>query len=450
MRILQPWARALCVVALAVAVLAPAWGGPDRTGAAATPRDVALKTADRLTIAATFYPAAQPGGPGVVLLPMYKSDRRAWARLIKPLRVRGVSVLAIDPRGHGLSAKQGRKDLGARVAKRDTKIFKAMHKDAVAAVRWLAKDGGCDAEKIVLVGASVGSAVAIDTASRHPKEVAAVVAMSPVAKTLGLDTLAKLKGVPAETPLLLLVHREEVELGADQIVEARPEARLVVYDEACPPEAGQARGWANGTRMFRRLPLVEQTIASFVVAATGSEAENVVLDGIVTAEGPHVDPWAEAVDVGLPGAKGSVRAFRVGRRILFGGTVPPEVGGLRFEVQTGAEAEDGSTDLALGPPQILVVDLGTGSVAWTWGGMGSVPNFPGMGGAPLFGKTVPVLRVVRSSDGTTFEGEWFIPRFGEDCDGIRLFVGFAPTPPPRPRGGMVSGSPQHAVNLPTR
>jgi pimeloyl-ACP methyl ester carboxylesterase len=381
---------------------------------------------------------------------MYGSDRKAWSPLVKHLTARGISVLAIDLRGHGGSAKQAKADLAPRVQKRDPKLFAEMHQDALAAVKWLAKDGKCDAKRIALVGASVGCSIAIDTAGRNPGDVAAVLCMSPGAAYLGMDTLAHLKKFPAATPLLLLVHKGEIDAGAQKIADARPATRLVVYDDAAPSDAGSDKAWAHGTKLFGRVPLVEQTVASFVAAGTGSKTEDVVLDGIV-AEGAGADPWDQAMGVAIPGSEGTVRAFRVGRRILFGGTAPLDLGGLRFEVQSGGLSGAGGSLDIVGPLQVVGVDLKTGKPAWSWGGMGSVPNFPGMEDAPLFGKTRPVLRVVRGAEKLTFEGEWFVPAMGDEEGGrVKLVIAFDRELHPGPSNGMMDSNVQHAVDLPSR
>ena len=413
-------------------------------------KDVTIATADGMQIAATHWAAKEPGGAGVVLLHMFGSDRKAWGPVVKHLTARGVAVLAIDMRGHGGSAKQGKTDLAPRVQKRDPKLFAEMHRDAFAAVQWLAKEGKCDAKRIALVGASVGCSVAIDTARQHPADVAAVLCMSPGANYLGLDTLAHIKTFPATTPLLLLVHRAEIPAGAQKIADARPATQILVYDDAAPADAAADKMWAHGTKMFGRLPLVEQTVASFVAARTGSKSEDVVLDGVVL-DGESADPWSEAAVVAKPGSSGTVRAFRVGRRVLFGGTAPAGTGGLRFEVQTGAGGDGANIEgvPVLGPSQVVGVDLATGRWAWSWGGMGSAPRFPGM--EPLFGQTHPELRVVRTDEKITFEGEWFVPAMGDaEKSQVRLVVVFDETLHPGPQNGGMTANPQHSVEVPSR
>jgi hypothetical protein len=222
----------------------------------------------------------------------------------------------------------------------------------------------------------------------------------------------------------------------------------VVYDDTAPADAANDKMWAHGTKMFGRLPLVEQTVASFVAAKTGSKTEDVVLDGVVE-EGEGADPWQEAVDVARPGSEGTIHAFRVGRRVLFGGTAPADFGGLRFEVQSGPRPKDDVPFAMSGPPQVVGVDLKTGKPAWSWGGMGSMPSFPGTDA--MFGKTRPVLRVVPAGDKVTFEGEWFVPAWGDEATNqVRLVVLFDHELHGGSQNGAMDANPQFAVELPPR
>lgn len=404
-------------------------GSPAKT-ALPEKKDVSLKTSDGMTIAGTLWPAAKPGAPGVVLLPMYKSDRTAWEPALKAFRDRGFAVLAIDMRGHGASAKQGKTDLAPLVEKRDPKLFAAMHEDAFAAVRYLAGEAKCDPKRIAIAGASVGCSVAMDTAARHPADVAAVACLSPGAAYLGLDSLAHVKKLAPAMPLLLMVHRGEIGAGAQQLADARPGTTLLVLDDAAPADVGADRMWAHGTKMFGRVSGADLAVASFLAARTGSK-EDVVLDGIVAAaDAPGADPWEKATSVGS--GDGEAWAIRVGRRILFGGRTGPATGGLRFEVQTGEEMVRPGL---VGPAQFVALDLKTGEVAWKWGGMPTIPGLPASDA--MFGATLPAVRVVRTEAATTFEGEWTIPTFTGESPIILLEIRFDETLSPRPTNGSV-------------
>lgn len=382
------------LVAAAAAALAPAASAQE----AADGKDVVVTTDDGLKLAATWWDAPGENGPGAVLLHMYRSDRSAWSRLIPHLRTRGVDVLAIDLRGHGGSAKQGEADLAPRVIERDEKLFAEMHRDAAAAVRWLVKEGKCDAKRVALVGASVGCSVAIDAAARHPDEVAAVACLSPGAKYLGLDTVAHAKTYPAKAPLLLLSHQTELEAGAEKVRDAVAGSRLVVYDDAPPAGLEGSPMWAHGTRMFDHLPLVEQTVASFVAAKLGSAKDTVVLDGELSQP-----EWPDDVP-------GEVFAYRVGNRVAFGGR------GVQGVLLVAKWREKGAADK---PWQLEMagLDLGKRRVAWR-----------------LAGPDDPEVRIV---DGT-YEGEWILGK-GAARDDAAIEVKFGATAtadvPPDPKSG---------------
>ena len=65
-------------------------------------KDVDITAADGTRIKGTYWAAAKPG-PGVVLLHMCNSQRKAWSNLGSQLAARGIHALAIDARAPGES-----------------------------------------------------------------------------------------------------------------------------------------------------------------------------------------------------------------------------------------------------------------------------------------------------------------------------------------------------------
>ena len=59
------------------------------------PRDVDIAAPDGITLKATYYAAAKPG-PGVLLLHMCNSNRRAWEPVGRQLSAAGIGALALD------------------------------------------------------------------------------------------------------------------------------------------------------------------------------------------------------------------------------------------------------------------------------------------------------------------------------------------------------------------
>jgi alpha-beta hydrolase superfamily lysophospholipase len=70
--------------------------------AQAQKREVDLKAADGTVLKATYFSAGKPG-PGIVLLHMCNSQRKAWSHLGESLAARGFHTITIDYRGFGES-----------------------------------------------------------------------------------------------------------------------------------------------------------------------------------------------------------------------------------------------------------------------------------------------------------------------------------------------------------
>jgi alpha-beta hydrolase superfamily lysophospholipase len=141
--------------------------------------EVVFTAADGQPLSGLLGRGAEQNGAGVVLLPMYRQTKESWGPLLTVLNRRGFTTLALDLRGHGDSrmAPDGA-DLSRQVAGRDPGLFNKMHLDAEAALRYLSGQGVA-AERIGLVGASVGGSVAIDTITRGKVPVRAAVVMTP-------------------------------------------------------------------------------------------------------------------------------------------------------------------------------------------------------------------------------------------------------------------------------
>lgn len=99
------------------------------------------------------------GPRGVVLLHQRGGNLCGWWEYATELAQAGFHVLAIDYRNSAFS-ERGEADLT---------------RDALAAVEWLKAAG---AERVVLVGASLGAATAMVTVGRHPDAVSGLVALS--------------------------------------------------------------------------------------------------------------------------------------------------------------------------------------------------------------------------------------------------------------------------------
>lgn len=225
------------------------------------PQRAEFATSDGVTIVGDFYPAGgEAGAPLAILLHMYRSNREAWKPLVGPLHDAGFAVLAIDLRGHGESVHPEGMHLAERVKQRDPGLFNAMHLDAEAAAEWGRKQAGVDPEKLVLVGASVGCSVALDTASRDAR-VDGVVCLSPGTNYLGVDSVEDIKATRS-VPILLLSEEKE-RAAVDELAKLAANAQGEVV----------GTGEHHGTNMLGNVAGLEQKIVEFLKRAVTAPAD---------------------------------------------------------------------------------------------------------------------------------------------------------------------------------
>ncbi len=172
-------------------------------------RDVALRTADGLTLGAWYVPATAPGvGVSVLVAPGNAGDRSMRAGLAAALAARGMSVLLLDYRGYGGNPGD------------PTEAGLAL--DVRAARSYLVEDLEVPPERLVYFGESLGAAVVTELATEYPP--AGLVLRSPFTELA--DVAAK--HYPFLPVRLLLKDRYPV---AEQIRRVRVPT-LVVYGSA--------------------------------------------------------------------------------------------------------------------------------------------------------------------------------------------------------------------------
>ncbi len=268
------------VAAAALASAAVCLGAAPTSKPSAAQR-VTFDTEDGVLIVGDYCaPTAKAGerAPIAILLPMETSDRSAWGPLVAPLRAAGFAVLAIDLRGIGESVEPKGLRLREKLEKRDSKLFRAMHKDVAAAYGWLAKQGNLDAARFVLVGAGLGASVAMDYASRD-RSVDAIVCLSPATGYGGLDSAAHIARCQPRAVLLVAARAESD--AASLFQRAAPKATLRIVDE---PEGNAGAAAAHGIDLLGKARDLERTIVGFLGQAAGrpgGEPVVATLDGEV-------------------------------------------------------------------------------------------------------------------------------------------------------------------------
>lgn len=163
------WAGALAL--LAAALLAPARhaaGADDPKDKPLPPEEVTLRTADDVTIAATFY-ASKLGRKAVpvILLHAAKGNRGDFEPLALLLQRAGHAVMAVDLRGHGDSPRPGGRVGDLRPADYEAIVEPGGDLETVKKFL-LAKNnaGELNIEKLCVVGIELGAVVALNWAAR--------------------------------------------------------------------------------------------------------------------------------------------------------------------------------------------------------------------------------------------------------------------------------------------
>jgi pimeloyl-ACP methyl ester carboxylesterase len=165
----QSWVIALLLVA-STALARECNAADEAKDKLPPPEDVSFKTADGVTIAATFYPSPSKQGRKtvpVILLHAWKGNRGDFEALALKLQRAGHFVIAPDLRGHGDSSRPAGRVGELRPA--DYMAIVEPGGDLETIKRFLiAKNnaGELNIEKLCLVGVEMGSVMALNWAAR--------------------------------------------------------------------------------------------------------------------------------------------------------------------------------------------------------------------------------------------------------------------------------------------
>ncbi len=229
---------------------------------------VTFSATDGFTLTADYYPPSkkQTGdAPFVILLHMYRSDRKAWQPLIEPLREADFAILALDLRGHGESATTETRDA---VEKRDPEVFKKMQDDLRGAYDWLVTQPRIDRARFALVGASIGCSLALRYAA-DDCSVDAIVCLSPGLNYMQIDSAGDIRQLGGRH-VLMLATPDERDAPYTLKQRAAQEVDVQIYD-------GHK---AHGTNMFGAVPEMEPTIVNFLRRAVGEPSAAIVVGSI--------------------------------------------------------------------------------------------------------------------------------------------------------------------------
>jgi dienelactone hydrolase len=211
-----------------------------------------MTTKDGYHVAAWYWPPSLKLAPGVLLLHQRGKDKSSWGRFPELLTKQGYAVLAIDLRGHGeTTGPDGKRGSVNALTDAD---YMAMLNDVSAADDFLHKQKGVDADRIGIIGASIGANLAIMylAGDRH---VRTAVCLSPGLDFRGLKPMEYMKKVD-KRPLYLIASKgdEYSAKTADELSRAgTPDG---------PKSLRLFQGNEHGTDLLRANEGLAQTIAS--------------------------------------------------------------------------------------------------------------------------------------------------------------------------------------------
>ncbi len=220
-------------------------------GVPAGARTAWLTTVDGYKVGAWFWPAGgKKAAPSIILLHQRGKDKSSWGDFPAQLVAEGFAVIAIDLRGHGQTTDPSGQSIPLN-SLRDSD-YQAMLNDVGAAHAYLAQQKGVDADRVGIIGASIGANLALLYAAQD-RRVRTVVALSP-----GLD-YKSLKPLPVMGPLdkrpLFLIASKGDKYSID-CIQALASAAL----KDAPVSMRVFDGSAHGTDIFAAQPGLDMTI----------------------------------------------------------------------------------------------------------------------------------------------------------------------------------------------
>lgn len=151
------------------------------------PEAVTFETADKIPLSGTLYLSKDAAAPLLILVHRFRGERAEWDGLTRRLAAakRRFTVLSFDLRGHGASRSSSGKTTidWSTMGPKDVPRFVD---DVHAAVNYAAQRTKNESPRAVLVGSSLGAAIAARAASEDAR-VIAVGMVSPGAQIEGYD-----------------------------------------------------------------------------------------------------------------------------------------------------------------------------------------------------------------------------------------------------------------------
>lgn len=203
--------------------------------------NIMLTTKDNHKIAADFYPVRE-SKTGVIFIHMMPANKESWTAFAASLQAKGMQSVAFDLRGHGRSQKGP-----AGYEQFSDAEHQASYHDIEAADYLLRSRG---AEKIHLVGASIGANLALWYLVDHP-EVSSATLLSAGLEYRGIETEPLASRVGKEQAVFFAGSREDERASGHSAAEAAEKLYALCTGKK---EIKLFDGAGHGTIMLERNP----------------------------------------------------------------------------------------------------------------------------------------------------------------------------------------------------
>jgi dienelactone hydrolase len=145
--------------------------------AAISSESIKLTTEDQKQIHATYYPSPSGQAPGIILIPDTRCDGSVFGRFSKKLSKEGFSVLAMDLRYKDLIARAGKPEAQIKLLLSQD-VYAPVNYEIKSAMDFLNSQKEVDPERIVLLGTSYGSRVALHSGVKYKAKALVLVSLS--------------------------------------------------------------------------------------------------------------------------------------------------------------------------------------------------------------------------------------------------------------------------------
>jgi len=212
---------------------------------------VSFLTSDGVKIVANYYPAKEAKFAGL-FIHMRPKTKESYDELARFFQEKGISVLALDLRGHGESRESSVGYLD--YLKMTEKEEQASIKDLEAGINFLEKEG-FDKSKIFVIGASIGANLTYELLSEN-QEIKAGILLSPGYNYRGI-ILENFYREDLGSKIMVVSSADDQEMalqGFKWLQQKHPSAKFIFY-----PKGG------HGTDYLSVYPNLKDEIYSWVL-----------------------------------------------------------------------------------------------------------------------------------------------------------------------------------------